>query len=659
MNLRTEDQGGEKARAKGQPLLKSSGRRSAPIGSVGKVGIWVQGVDRLGAAYEGIWRVIKRFLVSSDGSRTTFLFAIPARFRDELEEFLATLPDDVRANVEIHTFGDVSDRHDASEAVRQASHANKLDVDAWLVPNPMWGAAKHLVRPKLVWFHDFLLVEFPQSYPRGLFLEFQTNVRDLADAGAFFVFTSPYVMEKHGHEFCRIPADQSTLILNPPIEAAEALQGVPTDPEEAADLIRSELREHLREWCSAAHADLFYHHISSYPFERVPYFYVSSQNREHKGFLRLAQAHSTLLRRRYSPYSIFTTALVDVAGSSPLEKFLKAELLLGDFMSVGKISDQTNALLYRFARMTLHPSTFEGNLPLPFAESVSVGTPCIMPYSRAYASYVDSSLHPWMFYDPTPSGIVQKIEEVDARRSDFVSAQSEILGILKRHSLKNFFDLHMLAFERAVRIEPRLVDYVIASEDLQPASQRRSRLKTFFARPIETMLHGQAGEPMAQARLWEPFDLISKTSSEAGGDTPVLHWATYLGGMHPKGDCYFAIGVADDSNLQLFAEIGSWIEDEYQVAESKPFRFDGLDELPTELLGALERTKLREAFQDRGRIGWVKLGWTKGMVPEIRIGGSMTAPGSQVEARLVCLANIRSPVATRAPSHEFEASELV
>lgn len=619
-----------------------STRADSPV-AVRKIGIWVQGVDRLGAAYEGIWRVIKRFLLSSEGSGTRFCFVAPERFREEIEEFLVDLPDPLRSKVDIEGHGLTSDRHEADEEIRQASHANQLDVDAWLVPNPMWGAAKHLIRPKLVWFHDFLLVEFPQSYPRKLFLEFQENVRELADAGALFVFTSPYVKEKHGHEFCGIPADQSILILNPPIDGSTILADAPVDPHEAGDFIRSELRENLARWCTPSHAELFFHHISSYPFESLPYFFVSSQNREHKGFLRLAQAHAALVRQRYLPYSVFTTALVDVAGSSPLEKFLKAELHMGDFMSVGKVTDVTNALLYKFAKLTIHPSTFEGNLPLPFAESVSVGTPCIMPYSRAYADYLDPALHPWVFYNPTAAGIVQKVEEIEQRRPDFLDAQKDVLGKLRRHTLKDFFNLHMKAFGLSRHVQPRAVEYLIASRHEKKPEPRPSLLRNPFRRSVEPAR--RVGQPMVQARLWEPFELVSASGKQTGG-SPVLHWAAYLGSGHPTGDSYFILHVEEEAaapeatDLGLVAEIGTWIGDEYDVADSRPLRFERLDEMPPGLMEAFEQSGLMRAFGETGRMAWTKLGWSRGIVPEIRIAGRTLPGATGAKARLACLTRL-------------------
>jgi len=641
----TESQSSETRGAESRTLL-TSGDKASPMKSrsIGTVGIWIEGVDRLGAAYEGIWRVIKRFIISSDGTRTRFRFVAPARFASEIREFLSDLPPELCEKVEIDEFGSRSDVHDANEAVRQASFANNIEVDTWLVPNPMWSSAKYLIRPKLVWFHDFLLVEFPQSYPRKLFLEFQSNVKDFVSAGAFFIFTSPYVKEKHGHEFCGIPREQSALILNSPIDGLPALEGASADPRDAGDFIRDELKENLRRWCSPAHAELFFHHISSYPFEKVPYFFVSSQNREHKGFLRLAQAHAALLRERYFQYSIFTTALVDVAGSSALEQFLRAKLLLGDFMSVGKVSETTHALLYKFARLTIHPSTFEGNLPLPFAESVSVGTPCIMPYSRAYADYLDPALHPWVFYNATQTGLIDKVAEVEERRSDFISAQRDVLSQLRKHSLKDFFKLHAEAFDKAREVKPQSAEFVVTSRQSSFAPIRKGLLKGLFAAPSNEA-SADTGS-LIQTRLWSSFEL--ERSAEADGeDAPALHWAAYLGSNHPKGDSYFLAGIGErrptlnPADLGLFAEVGSWLNNEYRVADSHTFRFDGLEGLPQIFREVAQQTGVVAALGGAQRIGWVRLIWNQGIIPELRIGGKALKSGSAVSARAASL--FRSP----------------
>lgn len=626
----------EHSEAKGRPSFaprqRASGGGSASS-TVRQIGIWVQGSDRLGAAYEGIWRVIKRFILSSEGQGVRFLFVAPVRFREELDLFISHLSSELQESVTIEAFEQVGTKHEAHEVERQAAFANTLEVDAWLVPNPMWGGAKYLIRPKLVWFHDFLLVEFPQSYSRSLFLEFQSNVRDLLEAGAFFIFTSPYVKEKHGHEFCGVPIDQSMLILNPPIDAAPQINLVPNDPLEAGNLIRAELRENLKEWCSPEHAELFFHHISSYPFESVPYLWVSSQNREHKGFLRLAQAHLTFVRKHYLPYPIFTTALVDVEGQSPLERFLRKELFLGDFMSVGKVGELTHALLYKFARLTVHPSTFEGNLPLPFAESLSVGTPCIMPFSRAFVDYVDASMHPWIFYNPTAAGLLKKIREVESHRSEFVAAQREVLDALRQHSLKDFFRLHMEAFSRAKQTKPRTAQFFFES-----ASGARIRKGD---RVLDRLLARQARPEIVdrpQARIWEEFELAA-AREEGGTGKAVLHWAAYLGREHPAGESHFLVCLDGDeqalaSNPELVAEIGSWIGDEYRVADSCKVEFGEPQSLPTPLRHVAALMGATPANRPSARIGWVALNWKEGTVPEIRVGGKLLPPRASLRARV-------------------------
>ncbi len=612
-------------------------RSNARVSSMSKFGIWIQGVDRLGAAYEGVWRVIQRFLLASEGAGKSFCFVAPERFREEIEEFLADLPDSVRSTVDFHGVGDASDTYFEGEPVRQATLANDVDVDGWLVPNPMWSAAKHLVKPKVVWFHDFLLAEFPQSYPYNLYVEFQENVRELQDSGSFFIFLSPHVQRAHGHDACEISPDRSMLVITPALEVESSLAGLPDDPRYGGDWIRSELSENLRSWCTPAHAELFYHHISTYPFESVPYFFVSSQNREHKAFLRLAQIHASMLRKHYLPYSIFTTALVDVLGQSPLERFLKTELLMGDFMSVGKVSDLTHAFLYKFARMTLHPSTFEGNLPLPFAESVALGTPCIMPYSKAFIELVDEDLHPWVFYSPTEPGLIAKVVEVESRRPEFLAAQQQVLRKMRSYSLKDYFALQMQAFEKAARTQPDAARYLFNRKIGTPVARPntlRSRYKLAL-RKLDTVVSGSPA--WTSAKIWPRFELVAG-KRDLQDQQAVLHWAEYLGSAHPKGESYFVLSVdgassADLAQSGLFAELGAWGEDGYFAADSRPFEFD-VAGLPPAVLEVANDAGLD--ISDGRTIGWTKLDWRRGDVPEIRIGGKKSV--GDVKARLVCVA---------------------
>ena len=615
------------------------GSKSHVIGSkIGHIGIWVEGVDRLGVMYEGVWRVIKLFLQSSAGSGKTFSFIAPARFQKEIEDLLVELPAAVRETVNFIPFGAGSNRYDKAEAMRQAVFANGLDLDAWLVPNPMWAAAKHLIRPKVVWFHDFLLLEFPQSYSRTLFTQFEQNVEELRDSGSFFIFSSPYVRQVHGLEHCGVSLDQSLLVLTPSFDSAPILKDITEDRRHCGDLIRSELRDKLRSWCSPHHADLFYHHISSYPFESVPYFFVSSQNREHKGFLRLAEIYAAMLRERYLPYSVFTTALVDVQGHSPLEKFLKAELLFGDFMSVGKVSDLTLALLFKFARLTIHPSTFEGNLPLPFAESVSVGTPCIMPYSRAFAQFVDRSMHPWVFFSPTQAGLSDKVAEVESHRSEFVAAQRDILRKLQEYSLADYFRLQMTAFERAETQRPVAANYLVDSrgtnvQQHRTLGQRLGLPRLFRAQTVDSAIH---------VRVWPRFELKAANTDSEGADT--LHWAAYLGEDHPKGDCYFLATVEgpDSSTVEgrgLIAELGSWVDGDYVVSGRGSFRFAPLGDLPDSLRTILQNSQTLDLIGAPSAIGWIKLAWERGIVPEIRVAGPELDIGAEARVKLVSLSD--------------------
>jgi hypothetical protein len=333
-----------------------------------------------------------------------------------------------------------------------------------------------------------------------------------------------------------------------------------------------------------------------------------------------------------------------------LEKFLKSELFMGDFMSVGKVSDVTHALLYKFARMTIHPSTFEGNLPLPFAESVSLGTPCIMPYSTAYLDYVDPSMHPWIFYNPTQIGLIEKVEEVESRRPEFIRAQREVVKMLRRNTLAHFFDLHMQAFGKAQRIEPKCARYFIDGPKAKPKPADAIGFRRFLRLPLRRPARGAPEIQMKrsfglprQTRIWPQFT-FSTAGQGRNVDEPVLHWAAYLGDEHPKGSSYFTVSIQggsqplDPNDLQLTAEVGTWINDEYVAAETRPLRFGNTGQLPSELINAFQFGSGGQLPDSASiHLGWAKLSWLQGAVPEIRISGPALPRDSAISARVACL----------------------
>lgn len=571
------------------------------------VGLWVEGVDRLGAKYEGIWRVIKRFLSASSATQVRFSIVAHARFREELLEFVSELPESVRDRVQVRSYGEVGAPFEKGEAERQARSGQQVAVDAWLVPNPMWAAAQHLGGPKVVWFHDFLLAEFPQSYPRALFHAFEHNVHAFDDAGAFFVFTSPYVMREHGERICGISPSKSKLIVNPPVEPLPEGCQFPEGRRAGGDLIRDELRRDLKNFMSRQHAELFFDHITSFPFEDLPYFFVSSQNREHKAFLRVAETVRDLIRRRFLPYPVFTTAFVDVNGKTPLERFLQKELMMGDFMSVGKVGDLVHALLYKYARLTIHPSTFEGNLPLPFAESVALGTPCVVPYSRAYVEFVEEALHPWIFYNPTEAGLTDKIIDIERRRPDYVHAQRQILQTLQLNTVEQFFSDHMEALDRAATVQPRKV---------------------------------QNSNVSLSAKRWPSFTFGGGSGSDDERLGDGLLWAEYLGNDGPSETCLVMSlsgvdGIGLKEKVDLTAELGAWVEDDYVVCDAQPLVFSPARSLPAPLSRALDVANTPLPRTPSDRIACVRLRWDRGSSPELRISGKR--PVQPVRAQLVCL----------------------
>ena len=59
---------------------------------------------------------------------------------------------------------------------------------------------------------------------------FFAALQECRRSGAFFVFLSPHVKNKHGHEVCGISPDRSMLVVTPAIDVSTALTDLPEDP---------------------------------------------------------------------------------------------------------------------------------------------------------------------------------------------------------------------------------------------------------------------------------------------------------------------------------------------------------------------------------------------------------------------------------------------
>jgi glycosyltransferase involved in cell wall biosynthesis len=104
-----------------------------------------------------------------------------------------------------------------------------------------------------------------------------------------------------------------------------------------------------------------------------------------------------------------------------------------DALSLPDLPPDVHAALYHCAMVTVHPSFFEGGIGVfPFAESVSLGTPCLMargPHSLEFLEQ-EPTYEPFIFDPYNVEALVALIRYSIENRVEILDTQVEILNRL-------------------------------------------------------------------------------------------------------------------------------------------------------------------------------------------------------------------------------------
>ena len=434
------------------------------------VGIFIEGVEKLGMEYEGIWRVVKYLLRASSGQSTRFTLFHHVRFAREVKQFLGSLQ--LKENtVTALPLGQAGGYVKGEEiALAREIEGLALPIDIWLVPNLAWKAVQHVSGPKVALFHDFVMADYRRGYPLSMWSDFGKTVRDSLRYIDKYVCTTPYVYRTQALGHCGIPAERVVCIPHAPLDYSHYLktfkvteEGVELTPNQVSAALRQVIKDflgrHLHQWMPHSDRQIFLHHTINYPFHHKDYIFVSTQDRPHKNLLQVAETLSYLNRKLYSNRAVMTTALINSQGKSPTERFLVRNKLFGDMMTVGKLDERTHAAMYYLASVTVHPSAFEGAFPLPFCESVSVGTPCLLPFSKSYVDMVPRHLWDRVFYEPSTIGLAEKLQDIKVRPDWYLAGQNELLSVFSQRAWSDVFATYREIFQSVVDRRARKNDH--------------------------------------------------------------------------------------------------------------------------------------------------------------------------------------------------------
>ncbi|WP_237214353.1 glycosyltransferase family protein [Falsiroseomonas oryziterrae] len=303
-------------------------------------------------------------------------------------------------------------------------------VDAWLSL-----FASHLVPAALpgrraMIFADALALDFGASMnpadlgPGGALHQWFLDVRRNLTRCDTVVTFSRHVAVRHAVDGMDAEPDRIAIVPHAPPDLSADLPFLPASrrrtPEsraEAAQLLRQHAAK--RRW----------RYLADFPLEHVDYIAMSTQERPSKNLSAAVEAVRILVQERHgSTKLLMTTPLVSDAATPYLRIAAKVRRdgLALDALSVPGLPAAEHAALYHAAALTVHPAFFEGgDAPFPFAESVSVGTPCLMARGPHTEELLESypSLEPFIFDPYDPEALADLIERSIPQRDAILDVQ--------------------------------------------------------------------------------------------------------------------------------------------------------------------------------------------------------------------------------------------
>ncbi|MFF2088946.1 glycosyltransferase [Paenibacillus sp. NPDC058174] len=265
---------------------------------------------------------------------------------DELERVLQPLQRSYGVNLELIKFTHVRDLN------------RRANVDIWIVPYVSLDNALQLSKPFLLCLHDlvyrhpYLSEIYRSKYPEAC-ARLELLAPLMCQRAAAVIFNSNYILQYDGLEGMGLPRWKTALIrTSAPVEEFQ-LFGMLSER-------RFRQKYNLMQ----------------------PYFLFPSAVRDHKNHYRLAQAFLNFLHTREGRRSNLQLVFTDHAQNHPLggeiERLVQSCSIVAHRSSVrfiGRIPSHDLPSLYRYAKGTIVPTLFEGSLPFPILESLTMNTP--------------------------------------------------------------------------------------------------------------------------------------------------------------------------------------------------------------------------------------------------------------------------------------------
>jgi glycosyltransferase involved in cell wall biosynthesis len=289
-------------------------------------------------------------------------------------QYLAA-PGDVETIRHTHrgvVFPEASGKYSLRELLTVGRVVNRMDVD--LFHEPHYTLPYFLKPPTIVTIHDLIHVKCPEYFSRLQRLYAARMIHHAAEAATAVIVDSEHTRQDLV-EFHPRAAKKITVI---PLGVAGRFQIAEEDPDEGMDV--------------------------GVPGDAPFVLYVGSL-RPHKNLQTLLQAIALLKRR-----DVRLVLVGEPLGDRPALNALAHQLKVADrILSLGWISDENLARVYRRAGVVVVPSRYEG-FGFPVLEAMAAGTPVISSHAASLPEVVGDA---GILFDPErPDELQETIERV-------------------------------------------------------------------------------------------------------------------------------------------------------------------------------------------------------------------------------------------------------
>jgi glycosyltransferase involved in cell wall biosynthesis len=313
------------------------------------------------------------------------------------------------------------------------------ETDGWLLLDPGQSTGLHLPGRRVALLPGVIPFDFPLSldvadwHPGGRWDRWRRVASEMVETVDAMITSSPDIVDRQVPGLLNISPAKLTTIpaavpdLSPLLPCRPAGRVPTCESRHAAACV---LRKHALEhgWT----------YLVDFPFEDVPYIFVTAQDCPTQNVSLAAEAVRLLLRREYINIKLFTTARLDLnEPTGLLSRIVREAGLQFDVLSVPGLPPAVYAAFCHCAAMTVYPSFVEDGLATTrFAESVSLGTPCLLASSPHILKLLghESGLLPFLFDPYDVEALAKLIQRIAEDRPSALVVQSAILQRLPHRS---------------------------------------------------------------------------------------------------------------------------------------------------------------------------------------------------------------------------------